>query len=52
MRRAALFLALGPLAPALGFAPLPPALLAAVAGLVVLYLAAAEMLKRLAWRRA
>jgi Mg2+-importing ATPase len=48
----ALFLALGPLAPALGFAPLPPALLAAVAGLVALYLAAAEMLKRLAWRRA
>ena len=48
----ALFLALGPLAPALGFAPMPPALLAAVAALVVLYLAAAEKLKRLAWRRA
>ena len=43
-------LALGPLAPLLGFAPLPGALLLAIAALVVGYLAAAEALKRLAAR--
>jgi len=43
-------LALGPLAPMLGFAPLPGALLAVIAALVVGYLAAAELLKRLAAR--
>ncbi|PZW38885.1 Mg2+-importing ATPase [Humitalea rosea] len=43
-------LALGPLAPMLGFAPLPGALLAAIAALVAGYLVAAEVLKRLATR--
>lgn len=51
----ALLLALGPVGPALGFAPLPGALLAAIAGLVLAYLLAAEGLKRVAvrpgWRR-
>ncbi|MBW8270761.1 magnesium-translocating P-type ATPase [Caldovatus aquaticus] len=47
----ALFLALGPPAGALGFAPLSGALLAAVAALVALYLAAAEAMKRVAVRR-
>jgi Mg2+-importing ATPase len=42
----ALALALGPLAPWLGFAPLPGALLGAVAVLVAAYLLAAERLKR------
>lgn len=46
----ALALALGPLAPMLGFAPLPGALLAVIAALVVGYLASAEVLKRLAAR--
>ena len=44
----ALALALGPFAAVLGFAPLPGMLLAAQFGLVVLYLAAAEVLKRIA----
>ena len=44
----ALALALGPLAPVLGFAPMPGALLAGIGGLVVLYLLLAEGLKRLA----
>ncbi|WP_240046723.1 magnesium-translocating P-type ATPase [Paracraurococcus ruber] len=44
----ALALALGPLAPVLGFAPLPGGMLAALLALVVLYLAAAERLKRVA----
>lgn len=44
-------LALGPLAPLLGFTPLPGALLGAIAVLVVGYLAAAEVLKRRAIRR-
>jgi Mg2+-importing ATPase len=43
-------LALGPLAPMLGFAPLPGALLAVIAALVVGYLVAAEVLKRRATR--
>lgn len=43
-------LALGPMAPLLGFAPLPGALLGVIAALVVGYLAAAEALKRLAAR--
>lgn len=47
----ALFLALGPPAQALGFAPLPGAVLAAIAALVVLYLAAAEAMKRVAVSR-
>ncbi|RVT97724.1 magnesium-translocating P-type ATPase [Rhodovarius crocodyli] len=47
----AVFLALGPLAPVLGFAPLPGALLGAIGLLVVLYLAAAELLKRVALPR-
>ena len=42
----ALLLALGPLAPLLGFAPIPVPLLTAVAGLTLLYLAAAEATKR------
>lgn len=46
----ALALALGPLAPALGFAPLPGALLAVIAALVVGYLISAEVLKRRAIR--
>ncbi|MBX6376164.1 MAG: HAD-IC family P-type ATPase, partial [Acetobacteraceae bacterium] len=46
----ALFLALGPLAPTLGFAPLPGGLLLAIAALVGLYLAAAEAMKRIALR--
>jgi Mg2+-importing ATPase len=46
----ALALALGPLAPMLGFAPLPGALLAVIVALVVGYLVAAEVLKRLATR--
>ncbi|RYJ03182.1 MAG: magnesium-translocating P-type ATPase, partial [Acetobacteraceae bacterium] len=46
----ALALALGPLAPILGFAPMPGALLGAIGLLVVLYLAAAERLKRVAVR--
>ena len=46
----ALALALGPLAPTLGFAPLPGALLAVLAALVLAYLVAAELLKRLAVR--
>jgi Mg2+-importing ATPase len=46
----ALALALGPIAPVLGFAPLPGTLLAALFGLVVLYLVAAEGLKRVAVR--
>ncbi|MDO9709465.1 magnesium-translocating P-type ATPase [Paracraurococcus lichenis] len=49
---AALALALGPVAPVLGFAPLPGPLLAALLALVLLYLAAAERLKRIAVRRA
>ena len=48
----ALALALGPFAAVLGFAPLPGMLLAALLGLVVLYLAAAEALKRVAVPRA
>ena len=44
----ALLLALTPVGSAFGFAPLPAALMAAMAGLVVLYLVAAEALKRLA----
>ena len=48
----ALALALGPFAAVLGFAPLPGMLLAALFGLVVLYLAAAEVLKRVAVPRA
>jgi Mg2+-importing ATPase len=47
----ALAFALGPFAPVFGFAPLPGGLLAALLGLVLLYLAAAEALKRLATRR-
>ncbi|WP_198369354.1 magnesium-translocating P-type ATPase [Roseomonas rosulenta] len=43
-------MALGPLAPLLGFVPLPGALLAVIAALVVGYLVAAEALKRLAAR--
>lgn len=46
----ALALALGPLAPVLGFGPLPGALLAILAALVGAYLAAAEFLKRRAVR--
>ena len=46
----ALAAALGPLAGALGFAPMPGALLGAIGLLVVLYLAAAERLKRVAVR--
>ncbi|MDB5377561.1 MAG: mgtA, partial [Rubritepida sp.] len=46
----ALALALGPLASMLGFAPLQGALLAVIAALVVGYLVAAELLKRLATR--
>ncbi len=46
----ALALALGPLAPVLGFAPLPGAMLAAIGVLVVLYLVGAEALKRFAVR--
>ena len=46
----ALALSLGPLAALLGFAPLPGALLAVIAGLVVGYLALAELLKRFASR--
>ena len=42
----ALFLALGPFAGALGFAPLPGSLLALIAGLVAGYLVLAERLKR------
>lgn len=45
---AALFLALGPFAAVLGFAPLPGGLLLAMAGLVAAYLALAEGLKRVA----
>jgi len=48
----ALALALGPFAGVFGFAPLPGALLAAIGGLVVLYLACAEGLKRVAVRSA
>lgn len=44
----ALLLALTPIGTAFGFAPLPGSLLLAMGGLVVLYLAAAEMLKRVA----
>lgn len=44
----ALLLALTPLGAVFGFAPLQAPLLAAMAGLVLLYLAAAEALKRLA----
>ena len=44
----ALALALGPLAPMLGFTAMPGALLGSIGGLVVLYLALAEGLKRLA----
>ena len=46
----ALFLALGPFGPALGFAPLPVAVQAVLLGLVAAYLAAAEGLKRVAVR--
>jgi len=46
----AVFLALGPLGPWLGFAALPMGLLGALVGLVVLYLACAEVLKRVALR--
>jgi Mg2+-importing ATPase len=46
----AIALALGPLAPALGFAPLPGALLGVIAALVVGYLICAEILKRIASR--
>jgi Mg2+-importing ATPase len=46
----ALALALGPFAPVLGFAPLPGALLGAIAGLVAVYLVGAEFLKRVAVR--
>ncbi|HWX50746.1 MAG TPA: magnesium-translocating P-type ATPase [Roseomonas sp.] len=45
---AAVFLALGPLAPLLGFAPVPAPLLAAMGALGCCYLAAAEGIKRLA----
>ena len=45
---AALAVALGPFAPLFGFGPMPGALLAAIGGLVVLYLLGAEWLKRLA----
>jgi len=47
---AALALALGPFAEVLGFTPLPGALLAAIAALVLAYLVAAEVLKRVAVR--
>ncbi|MEN0075375.1 MAG: magnesium-translocating P-type ATPase [Paracraurococcus sp.] len=46
----ALFLALGPFGPALGFAPLPLTVQATLLGLVAFYLAAAEGLKRVAVR--
>lgn len=46
----ALFLALGPFAKLLGFAPLPALLLLSVAGLAAFYLALAQLLKRLATR--
>ena len=46
----AIALALGPLAPVLGFAPLPGTLLGVIAALVVGYLICAEMLKRIASR--
>ena len=46
----AIALALGPLAPVLGFAPLPGALLGVIAALLVGYLICAEMLKRIASR--
>ena len=49
---AAIVLALSPVGAVLGFAPLPGALLAAIVALVVLYLAAAEQLKRVAVPRA
>ncbi len=49
---AALLVALSPLGAPFGFVPLPPAILAAVAGIVVAYLAAAEGLKRFAMREA
>jgi Mg2+-importing ATPase len=43
-------IALGPFAGVFGFAPLPGALLAAIAALVVVYLVLAETLKRAAVR--
>lgn len=46
----AIVLALGPLAPMLGFAPLPGALLGVIAALVIGYLILAEALKRIASR--
>ncbi|WP_375293345.1 hypothetical protein [Siccirubricoccus sp. G192] len=46
----ALGLALGPLGPALGFAPLPAALLGAIGALVLAYLVLAESLKGVALR--
>lgn len=46
----ALFVALGPLGPVLGFGAMPGALLAAIFGLVLVYLALAEGLKRVAVR--
>lgn len=48
----ALALALGPFAPVLGFAPLPGGMLAALGALILLYLVAAERLKRIAVRPA
>jgi len=47
---AALLIALGPFAGVFGFAPLPPPLLAAIGGLVLVYLGLAEGLKRRAVR--
>lgn len=47
-----LLLPFTPLGPALGFAPPPPALLAAIAGMVAAYLALAEAMKRLFYRSA
>ncbi|MEO3472761.1 magnesium-translocating P-type ATPase [Roseomonas sp. CAU 1739] len=44
----ALLLALTPIGSAFGFAPLPPSLMATMAGLVLLYLVSAEALKRFA----
>lgn len=44
----ALFAALGPFARVLGFAPMPPSLLIAIAGLVIAYLLCAEGVKRFA----
>ncbi|QRG05507.1 magnesium-translocating P-type ATPase [Xanthobacter dioxanivorans] len=47
----ALLLALTPLGHVVGFAPVPPAMLAAIAALTLVYLAAAEALKRVAMGR-